>query len=119
MIVPVPMIVCVAMIARVPMIVPVPMIVRMRVLMRGRGRVRLSVDDDMHLRADERPALHALALEPEAGDRQLRQCRAHDVLRHAEIEQRTQRHVARDAGEAVEVQLAPAQLSHDEAPCGS
>ena len=51
-------------------------------------------------------------VEPIALHRQLVELPTHHLLRHAEVEQRPQRHVAGDAGEAVEVELRAAQPAH-------
>ncbi len=83
----------------------VPMLVPMLVL-------------DRHLHVDrQNPAAHpAPDREPVPGYRHPRQRRADGVLGHARVEQRTERHVARDAGEAVEVEVAAADfeaLAHE------
>ena len=83
-------------------------VMRVRVIVMRR-RV---VDEHVNLRAHQGAALHALARQPIVRERQLRQLGAHDLLGHAQVEQRAQRHVTRDARETVEIQLGALQLTH-------
>jgi len=90
----------------VAVLVPLVAVVVLRVRM-------LFVDEHVNLGADERAPFDALAREPIVLHRQLVELAAHGGLGDAEIEQRAERHVAGDAGEAVEVELRANQLAHE------
>ena len=85
-------------------------VVRMAVVVLVRVVVLMLVDEHVDLRPHQRPALHPLARQPIAAHGQLLQLAAHHLFRHAEVEERAERHVPGDAAEAIEVQLAAAQI---------